>query len=60
MPFYGAQKLYRQLPEKIFNIAHKIDSERELIDLIHGLDVPALEIHFTPCIKIGWRLRPDY
>lgn len=25
-----------------------------------GLSVPSFEAHFTPCVEIGWRLRPEY
>lgn len=25
-----------------------------------GLSVPRLEVHFTPCVEIGWRLAADY
>jgi len=25
-----------------------------------GLNVPAFTAHFTPCIEIGWRLRPEF
>ena len=25
-----------------------------------GLDVPAFEAHFTPCVEIGWRLAAEH
>lgn len=25
-----------------------------------GLAVPRFEAHFTPCVEIGWRLKPEY
>lgn len=33
-------------------------SDNSLIGMI-GLSRPKMDVHFTPCVEIGWRLHPD-
>src|ERR1700689_388540 len=39
--------------------AAELQEDRSFIGFV-GLAVPSFEVHFTPCVEIGWRLAADY
>lgn len=39
--------------------AAELRTTGDLIGMI-GLGVPRFEAYFTPCVEVGWRLRPEY
>jgi RimJ/RimL family protein N-acetyltransferase len=36
--------------------AAQLKSTSELVGMV-GLNIPAFEAHFTPCVEVGWRLK---
>lgn len=50
------QRIQKHIDEKGFGLwAAELKETRECVGFV-GLQVPAFETHFTPCVEIGWRL----